>query len=249
MLSNFKVIKAEWRIIIATVIAYIIPGIVTAVGSAVAWWIWLLITLGAVCTLYVRIQGYSRYRKWRKGIADKTRAQNRAIAEREIKAILRIVINAVPGKIPARANVMLIDEKEQLYIAYQEGMDSAEDLTLRWEKYVGSCGDAWGSGKQRIADLDSIDETTLEITWKMDAEHRARTSKVKSIISTPIRDIDNRDILIGVLNCDSSETLSRSRLNEEAFRTTMVKYVEIIVGFLRLGRIIKEEGDDGGEGI
>lgn len=244
-MSKLGIIKREWPVIVAAVLAYVIPGIISAMGSPVVWWGWLLITLGIACTVYIRIHGLTKYREWTDARTIKATAENRAVADEKIKDILQIIINAVLGKVSARANVMLIDENQQLYIAYQKGMEGAPDLNLRWEKYVGSCGDAWGSGRQRIADLDSVNEETLEITWKMDAEHQVCTSKVKSIISTPLRDIDNPDIIIGVLNCDSCEVLSASRLNEDGFRLLVHKYAELIAGFLKLGQLVKKEGNDG----
>ena len=136
-----------------------------------------------------------------------------------------------------RANVMLIDTEvspQVLRIRYHYGMNDAPDLHLLWERREASCGRAWASGKQEKADLSQPNEQELRENWLMKPVNIASTTTVGSIVSIPLRDIRNRDAIIGVLNCDSRQPLPTSGLDNPEFLANMGQHAEFISRLIKL---------------
>jgi|SRR5579859_76246 len=140
-----------------------------------------------------------------------------------------------------RSCLFLIGADEKMYIAQHHNMGDSADVSIRLEKYQGCTGHAWGRGKQTVADLSAVSNEDLSTTWKLTPEQIAVTTKVKSILSTPIRYPGG--IIVGILSIDSSGPLAESGLNQSDIMDTAVQSAEALAGLLQLGEIISTDGE------
>ncbi len=121
-------------------------------------------------------------------------------------------------KDPIRSNLFLHNKGSSNKIEirfHSSNMETAPDLGIKFDKWQGCVGKAWGyeAGVVGIAD-QLVPEKTQD--WKLTKEQYALTKEIKSIITWPIRDPDVKGKILGILSFDTSSDLSEYFTSEEA---------------------------------
>lgn len=140
----------------------------------------------------------------------RTRINENIEANQIITKVLDLSLLALKGEknIDLRASIMLLDKNEKdLKIVYvSSNMVDAPDSNLRFEKWQGAAGRALGYKTSVLVDL-TIPEVEGMASMGLTAEQKALTKNIVTVYSSPIRDPNNMEKVIGVLNIDSSKNL------------------------------------------
>lgn len=144
--------------------------------------------------------------------------------------------DTVPGEYGLRANVMLVRRKHPLtrerYLETDFYTDdySIEETFLQWDSGEGAVGKVLDMDDQVWLDAERASESDAE--WIAESEQIAVTH-IQSLLSTPIfvgEPVD--DNLVGVLNLDSKDHISETKMDSEEAREIGVKYANRIASVL-----------------
>lgn len=121
-------------------------------------------------------------------------------------------------KDPIRSNLFLHNKGSSNKIEirfHSSNMETAPDLGIKFDKWQGCVGKAWGYEAGVVAVADQlVPEKTQD--WNLTKEQYALTKEIKSIITWPIRDPDVKGKILGILSFDTSSDLSEYFTSEEA---------------------------------
>lgn len=161
--------------------------------------------------------------------------------EGNIKEVLEyLTYTVVPSVSKMRANIFLEDnEKKELYIAYQYGMDNSPDINIRLTPNVGCAGYAWAHGEISVADLSGKTEKDIKVVWKFTSEQFTLSNHLKAILAVPIFHPRNRNKIVAVYNVDSFEPIAE-RFEDPKTQQHAQQVAVLIGAFLWLGNIISE---------
>jgi len=105
-----------------------------------------------------------------------------------------------------RAYVMMPSSKnkDELEIKYWSSrMFNAPDLSIKFQKWQGVTGYAWGYLKPVVADMTVAREIKGGAEWGLTTEQRMMTKNLNAIMSIPIMSSKEPNKIIGILNFDS----------------------------------------------
>ena len=159
---------------------------------------------------------------------------------------IRMVLEREQGQIPAqwlRANVFLVSDVGKAAIqSLSYNMDAHPDKSFEFPLFGGSTGTAFARRTQVIAPLylETQDEyraleaqyqqALLDLNVMNLPEHIQRDAwdRLKTILSTPIRDHPDPTKVVGVLNVDTCCTLSELPLHREPVTACADQYARLI---------------------
>ena len=129
----------------------------------------------------------------------------------QINQCLAALLNQIAYKrkkfIPLRANIMIMND-EALKIIYHINMHDMHDLKLELKINQGCAGKSFISKKPIFCEPKRLNEKILREKWNLSIEQIRMTKHLGSILSMPI--LTQEDEVIGILNIDSTEYLSKS---------------------------------------
>lgn len=109
--------------------------------------------------------------------------------------------------LPKRATSLKLWLAElKLRVAFHSSnMKGASDLGIKFDKWQGCTGKAWGLEKVTVSDL-TLPEVEGGAAWGLDEHQLSITSKIKTIISVPIFHPLNEKV-VGIFSIDSEKPL------------------------------------------
>jgi len=175
---------------------------------------------------------------------ERTRAElketNATLCRAAIDTLLsQFVKIAGRGWLITRSSVFLIGDDERLQIVQHHNMLAAPDRSIKFGKYQGCVGQAWGRKEQIVGNLPAASDVELSTAWGLTPEQIALNGNVKSILSTPIW--FPGDVIVGILNIDSDGPLATSGLDQAEVMNLAAQTAEILAGLLELGEIISTD--------
>jgi nucleoside phosphorylase len=110
-----------------------------------------------------------------------------------------------------------------------------------FEKWQGCTGDAWGRGRQVIADLTQATPDVLAREWKLLPEQIAATAALKVVVSTPIWTPGVPPRPIGIVSIDSTLPAEASGLTSDAALKTAANLAGLVARIVELAGVRPED--------
>lgn len=121
--------------------------------------------------------------------------------------------------------------KTCLMIRHHYNMKGYLDLNIILHPGRGVSGKAFKENIPKIGDTTLINHPGGD-DWNLTSEEKKITEKVKSIISVPIRHVNDKDKVVGVLNVDSTEELKDTPFQVPDFQELLRKMSEVFYNFV-----------------
>lgn len=113
-------------------------------------------------------------------------------------------------KIECRACIFMLPNKKSKEIEiryFSSNMKDAKDVGIKFEKYRGCTGVAWGIRKPVIADL-TIPKKEASPDWLLTHDQLEMTTDLNTVFSHPISHPYNKNTMIGILSFDSKDAVT-----------------------------------------
>jgi hypothetical protein len=178
------------------------------------------------------------------GAGNRTRgARDRARRQRLARSIVEDVLRGSIASLSARpdhtgAVVFLPSEDGSLQSVYTYNKRGKADGELRFEKWQGATGHAWGEQDQTIALLDRAPASDLRERWKLSADQIAMTAHLKVVVATPIWATDDSERMVGIVSIDSDLPDAECQLTSDRALDEAIQLAQLLAHVLTLADLV-----------